>query len=165
MGTQQSETRLAVVKTESRDPGLHPMARFTLLLLRGEFVRIAVTRDARTLLENVLVRRARAALLMAVRTCHSHMGSGQIKPGLAMPDKRECRRSEAINVMAGLTLVFIPRNKLTVMSILMTIRAGFRLRMVIREGSLFLVTVDAGHLCVLSHQGVFRREMSLHIEG
>ncbi len=141
------------------------MARFTLLLLRGEFVRIAVTRDARTLLENVLVRRARAALLMAVRTCHSDVGPGQIKPFLAMPDKAEGRRSEAINVMAGLTLVRIPRNKLTVMNVLMTIRAGFRLRMVIREGPLFRVTVDTGYLCVLPHQGVLRREMSFHIEG
>jgi hypothetical protein len=74
MGTQQSETRIAVIKPESRDPGIHRMARFTLLLLRGELVGIAVTGDTRTLLENILVRRARAALLMAVRTCHSHMG-------------------------------------------------------------------------------------------
>ena len=66
--------------------------------------------------------------------------------------------------MTGLTPIRIPRHKLQFVSVLMTIRTRLEFWMVVRHGSRFFVTVNAGNDRMLSRERVFCGHVRLHVE-
>jgi hypothetical protein len=62
-----------VIKCQRRRPGVHRVAGFALVLLRVQFVRVAVTGNTGSVLEYILMGFPSPALLVAVRTCRGLM--------------------------------------------------------------------------------------------
>ena len=150
VGANEKKTRPAVVKSQRRRPGINAVAGFALVLLRAQFVRVAVTGNTASVLEHILMGFSSLALPVTVRTCRSLMRANEIEPCLPVAGKSKCRGNERVCVVTVLTPIRIPRHKLKFVSVLMTIRARLEFWMVVHRGSGLLVAVGAGSHGMLS---------------
>lgn len=111
------------------------------------------------------MERASPILFVAVRANHRSVSARQIKPSLPMSRQSKGRRKKTIDVVAGIALIGVPGDELTLVRVLMTFGAGTECRMIVRQASFLLVTARTVHLEVLTGQGICRREMRLNVES